>query len=85
MIKKRQIGDQIDDHNKGEIRFQPEACRAEALRQTPGEWLFSDSSSRSGSAGTGECLLEPTPSVIASEQSPHYYRQRSQSSARRQN
>jgi len=31
MIKKRQIGDQIDDHNKGELRFHPEACRAGIL------------------------------------------------------
>jgi|HubBroStandDraft_6_1064221.scaffolds.fasta_scaffold17734_3 hypothetical protein len=27
MIKKRQIGDQIDDHNRGELRYHPEASR----------------------------------------------------------
>jgi hypothetical protein len=28
MIKKAQIGDQIDDHNIGELRDHPEASRA---------------------------------------------------------
>jgi hypothetical protein len=27
MIKKRQLGDQIDDHNIGELRDHPEASR----------------------------------------------------------
>jgi hypothetical protein len=28
MIKKAQIGDQIDDHNRGEFPYHPEASRA---------------------------------------------------------
>ena len=33
MIKKGQIGDQIDDHNRGELRYHPEGSRAGDLDQ----------------------------------------------------
>jgi hypothetical protein len=40
MIKKGQVGDQIDDHNIGVNRRHPEASRGPDFRQTPGECAF---------------------------------------------
>jgi hypothetical protein len=36
MIKKGQIGDQIDDHNRGELRYHPEAFSCRDLRENIG-------------------------------------------------
>jgi hypothetical protein len=40
MIKQWQIGDQIHDHNRGELRHHPEGSGAGDLRQTPGDYAF---------------------------------------------
>jgi hypothetical protein len=63
MIKKRQIGDQIDDHNRGELRHHPEAfsCR-DSLRDSLGNTgSLLMAAPRKSFAGSGAKVSGPGP------------------------